>query len=159
MPLENVLPQLDVDADAEIDVDAILDEVGHATYGLNPVFVFDLGETGYATSGSATALVLTDTQLSLLTWVEKCLRTRRGVYPIYGEDYGTDLAHLIGKVTLAELQSIGTDDLRRGLMVNELIDDVQDVQFHRTPSKDAVQLDFTLVDVLAGDQRVRAVLA
>lgn len=157
--LQNVVPLIDVDADIEVDVDAAIDDASTASYGLNPVFSFDMGNVGYATSGSSSALVLTDTQLSLLIWVEKCLRTKRGVYPVYDDDYGTDLAHMLGQVTLSELQSIGAADLRRGLLVNDLIEDVSDVRFLRTSDLDAVVLEFTLIDRLAGASRVRAVLA
>lgn len=117
-------------------------------YGVTPLFVFRPENSGYLV-GPVQGVVLTRDQRSLLVWIDKALRTPRGAYPIYGEDYGTDMAAQIGYTDFAALRGTIEDDVRRCLTVHPLISDVSNVSLTRL-ANDAVELGMTIEDSISG---------
>lgn len=149
----NLLPDSDDLFDVEIDDTRALADYAPLRYGIAPIFVFEPERVGYLSLGRQ-ALVLTDDQQSLVTWIRKALATPRGVYPIYDDDYGTDLARC---ASYRELSSTVEDDLRRCLLLHPLITDVTDVSI--TPlDRDSAVLAFTVVDSISGDLQVTATI-
>lgn len=121
-------------------------------YPLTPIFRFGPGAVGYVQAGRQT-LVLSKDQRSLLVWIEKALRTPRGTYVIYGDDYGTDFALQIGKRSFSELKMGLQDDLERCLLMHPLILQVKDVRLEQLSSDSAV-IYMTIYDKLAGETRL-----
>jgi len=117
-------------------------------YGITPLFVFRPVDTGYLV-GPVQGIVLTSDQRSLLVWVDKALRTPRGAFPIYSDDYGTDFAAQIGYTDYAALRGTIQEDVRRCLTVHPLITDVSNVTLTRL-ANDAVEIAMTISDSLSG---------
>ena len=147
----NLLPDQEFLFNLETYDEAATEDV--TAYYLTPVFNFGpSGLTGYVQAGQQ-ALVLTQDQRSLLTWVEKALRTARGSYIIYGADYGTDFAANLGSQTLSELRAGLQEDLSRCLLIHPLITDVNEATLELLDT-DSALLTFTIYDKLAGETRL-----
>lgn len=149
--LGRLIPDSDDLFDVEVDDTRALADYAPTSYGISPIFVFEPERVGYVAFGRQ-AIVLTQDQQSLVTWIRKALATPRGVYPIYDDDYGTDLAR---GASFRELSSSVEDDLRRCLLLHPLILDVTDITL--TPlDRDAALLTFTVVDAISGALQVTA---
>lgn len=156
MALGPILPDnstvLDEEVDSELQIVAELPDA----YGKTPLFNFDpQGVPGFEQSGAQGTLTITDDQRSLLTWIQKAVRTPRGRYVIYDEDYGTDLAGELGSLGFYSLVQNGQDDLKRCLLIHPLIQDVQDVVVSRTSEADTCLITMTIVDLIAGPFQVQ----
>jgi hypothetical protein len=154
--LGNILPDnatvLDEEVDSELQISAELPEA----YGKSPLFNFDPSSTpGFEQRGAQGKLTITEDQRSLLTWIQKAVRTPRGRYMIYDEDYGTDMAANLGSIGSTSLIENGAEDLRRCLLIHPLIQDVTDVGIYKTNQTDTCLIRFTVVDRLAGPFQVQ----
>lgn len=119
-------------------------------YGKSLLFNFGPdGDIGFQYS-QANKVTVVDDYRSLLTWIDKALRTPRGIYEIYGPDYGTDLAAQMGQLTPNDYIGHGSDDVTRCLLVHPLIEDVTDIMFVPTIEPDTLILQFTVVDRITG---------
>jgi hypothetical protein len=117
-----------------------------AAYGRAPAWSWDADSPGYVYYGAANQLYLTQDQQTLLTWVEKAIRTPRGRYPVYGDD----LAAGLGSAGVTEAQLNAEDDLRRCLTLHPLIADVRDVSFSQVFGPDTLVIFMTVVDATGG---------
>lgn len=156
MALGNILPDnatvLDEEVDSELQIQVELPDA----YGKTPLFNFDTtGVPGFEQSGAQGKLTISEDQRSLLTWIQKAVRTPRGRYVIYDEDYGTDMAAELGSIGYAAMIENGEEDLRRCLLIHPLIEDVQDVSIYRTRDSDTALIVFTVLDRLAGPFQVQ----
>lgn len=156
MTLGPILPDnatvLDEEVDSELQISVELPDA----YGKSPLFNFNpTGTPGYEQSGAQGKLTITDDQRSLLTWIQKAVRTPRGRYVIYDEDYGTDLAGELGSLGYYSLIQNGEEDLKRCLLIHPLIQDVQDVVVSRTNEADTCLITMTVVDRIAGPFQVQ----
>lgn len=140
----------DIEAEALEETSLITDY--QATLGFT--FGGPTTETGYL-SGTTAAVALNTGQTSLMSWIEKAIRTPRGVYAIYDEDYGTDLASGLGQMTFEELRANITGDLRRCLTLHPLVEEVSGVTVTRN-GIDGVILSFQIADRVAGQVDVQA---
>lgn len=162
---EQILPDLATFLDSEeLDDPALAPtEIGSEdeplSYGLTPAFNFGSEDPGFEFFPGSSALVSFDDQRSLLTWVSKAIRTPRGVYPIYGSTYGTELAANLGQAAnLKELQLSGPEDIEQCVLLHPLITDVLDVSVGRALDRDSVYVVMTIVDRLGQSTEVEVVI-
>jgi len=151
MTLGPLLPDnstvLDEEIDAELKISAELPDA----YGKAALFNFDPdGIPGFELRGAQGKLTITDDQRGLLTWIQKALRTPRGMYAIYDENYGTDLAGELGRLGIEAIHQTGEDDIRRCLLIHPLIEDVQDIVFSQSTEKDVCLITMTVYDTISG---------
>src|SRR3954471_20254962 len=97
MTLGPILPDnatvLDEEVDNELQQQVELPD----SYGKSPLFNFGPDQdVGFEQVGAQGKLTIVEDQRSLQTWIEKAIRTPRGRYLIYNDDYGTDLANDLG---------------------------------------------------------------
>lgn len=138
---------LDEEVDSELQLDLELPDA----YGFSPLFNFGPdGDVGFEQRGAQGALTVVDDQRSLMTWIEKAIRTPRGQYMIYDEDYGTDIAAEVGSLGYQALLQNGEADLKRCLLIHPLIQDIQDVSITQTTESDTVLIQMTVIDVISG---------
>lgn len=129
------------------------------SYGKAPIMRFGPDEFGFAYYLDSNQLLApTGDQSTLLNWIQKAVRTPRGVYPIYGPDYGTDLAGSMGQTTIDELMLFGIEDFRRCLTLHPLVSDVVDVSYGRGPDSESVFCAISLIDRLQGQVEVTVVI-
>jgi len=151
MSLGPLLPDnstvLDEEVDSPINLIAELPD----GYGKAALFNFDpAGDLGFELMGAQGLLTISEDQQGLLTWIQKALRTPRGRYAIYDEDYGTDLAGDLGRMGINAILQSGGDDIKRCLLIHPLIQDVQDVRIQQTTEKDTCLITMTVVDRISG---------
>lgn len=156
MSLGPILPDnatvLDEEVDGELQQGVELPDA----YGLSPLFNFGPnGNVGFEQAGAQGKLTIVDDQRSLLTWIQKALRTPRGRYVIYDANYGTDLAGELGQLGYQALIRNGEEDIRRCLLIHPLIQDVQDVTIIHTTETDTALIQMTVIDRLAGPFQVQ----
>lgn len=137
-------------------VAAALNQEEMTAYPTSPIFTFGPEQIGYVQAGKRT-LVLTKGQHALLIWIDKALRTPRGSYAIYGNDYGTDFAAKLGSASFAQLQVGLEDDLRRCLTIHPLVQEVKDVTLEQLSGESTIMY-LTIHDKLAGETRLTVAL-
>lgn len=140
----------DIEAEALEEISLITDY--QATLGFT--FGGPTTETGYL-SGTTAAVALNTGQTALMSWIEKAIRTPRGVYAIYDDDYGTALARGIGAMTFEELRANVAGDLSRCLALHPLIEEVSNVTIVKN-GVDGVILSFEIADRVSGQTQVQA---
>ena len=156
MSLGPILPDnatvLDEEVDGELQRGTELPDA----YGLSPLFNFGpQGDVGFEQMGAQGKLTIVDDQRTLLTWIQKALRTPRGVYTIYDENYGTDIAGELGALGYQALIQNGVEDIKRCLLIHPLIQDVQDVTIIQTTETDTAIIEMTVIDRLSGPFQVK----
>lgn len=84
--------------------------------------------------------------LTLRYWVEKCLRTDRGAFPIHDVEYGLDgLDDMIGApADSEEMDSLG-ERVREALLYHPRISDVVGFQVFSDPDQEVVYVSFRVV--------------
>lgn len=109
-------------------------------------WVYDFHTRSFATSPAAHGPLETRGIATLVQWIEKCLLTARGAYPIYSENFGIDLPadFFGGPVTHFP------DDLFRDRVVDALtkhphIVDVTDMNVGFDPNEEYIAASFTVV--------------
>lgn len=149
MELGPILPDNATVLDEEVDSPQnFVDDLPDA-YGKSPLFNFGPdGVVGFEQLGSF--LTITEDQRSLQTWIEKAIRTPRGRYVIYDENYGTEIAAELGSLGFSALIQNGEEDLRRCLLIHPLIQDIQDVTITQTSETDSALIQMTVVDRISG---------
>lgn len=151
MTLGPLLPDNSTVLDEEVDSDLQNELDLPDAYGLSPLFNFGPdGDVGFEQRDAQGALVVVDDQRSLMTWIEKAIRTPRGRYMIYDDDYGTDIAAEVGSMGYQALIQNGEEDLKRCLLIHPLIQDIQDVVVTQSLETDTVVIQLTVIDVVQG---------
>lgn len=155
MALGPILPDNATFLDEEVDRELQLGAEEPDAYGISPLFNFGPnGDIGFEQSGAQGKLTIVEDQRTLLTWIQKALRTPRGRYVIYDADYGTDLAGDLGQLGYQALIRNGEEDIKRCLLIHPLIQDVQDVSIIHTTDTDTALIQLTVIDRLAGPFQV-----
>lgn len=71
---------------------------------------------------------------ALRIWIWKALRTNRGQYTAYSDQFGQDLEEVFGQTDLEMAQVLAQDYLTEALETSPYILDVRDFQFERSGS-------------------------
>lgn len=108
-------------------------------------WAFDFREGGFKPGMRASNLAIRGVD-TLKAWVEKCLRTDRGAYPIHSDDYGMQrpfdlIGEPVSTATTVDLEHRISD----ALTFHPLIVAVADFQMESDPDDEAVFVSFAVV--------------
>jgi len=139
------------DPDAELTLQDAVAEGPEVVFNSEPPYPLGRSPKFDFTSGTlvpdvAGGPLMTYGVETLATWIEKCLRTKRGAYVACDEDFGVDLtwADVLseGGPFNTALMSEYTASLKRGLTFHPRISDVLDIQVDGIDTDDLVTVSF-----------------
>jgi hypothetical protein len=83
---------------------------------------------------------------TLRNWIEKCLRTARGTYPIYSDDYGIETpGDFIGGPVSQFPDQVYEDAIREALTAHERITEIDQFEAVYDPMEEWVSVNFVVV--------------
>jgi hypothetical protein len=115
-------------------------------------WAYDFQQRQFIRSPTAHGPLETHGIATLRVWIEKCLRTARGAYPIYDDDFGIDTpADFFGGPVSQFPDDLLRDRVTDALTRHPQIVDVSDFTFGYDPDEEWIAVNFT-VETGQGDQ-------
>lgn len=137
-PVEAIPPLPDLEDLEDPAVEASVLVVDEPEPPTGRSWAYDFPEQAFYVSGRGP--LGTTGQQTLLYWIEKCLRTRRGAYDVYGDDFGADGLYddIIGEPFEPVMVPLVAERVRDALKFHPRISDV--VDFTASLSEDTTVL-------------------